>query len=235
MPRVWSCTVLNNLVKSIETSDSKEISRLDLILRKINNFRISLFPPESCACLDKVNTEFFHKFCWLWSKERNFRISPYPSNKYLYSFQHIRKPMTNSITKSENMNPPGYDIIIVKLVHVFPYKFMMLPQPKSMNMEFRPSSKDVCLCAPLLQLFPCKNLNSNCVDSVMFFVCKINYYILKAIVWAPLKFYELLLWFVSDIANVSSSKFEKLGIFAFLTLQEVFLVLLILCQWEYCV
>lgn len=186
MPRMWPSTVLNDLVESIKTSDSKEIPRFDFILGKINKFSCSLFPSISCTCLNEFNTKFFHEFGRLGSKKRDFRISSYSSDKYLDSFQDVRKPMPDSITKSENMNSPGDYVIVVELVHIFPYKLVIFPQPESMNMNLRASSKYISLSTCLLQFIPCENLYCYGVDSVMLLVGKVNCYGLVAVIWEVL-------------------------------------------------
>lgn len=126
--------------------------------------------------------------------------------------------MPDSITKSENMNSPGDYVIVVELVHIFPYKLVIFPQPESMNMNLRASSKDISLSTCLLQFILCENLYCYGVDSVMLLVGKVNCYGLVAVIWEVLQFYGLELGFVADVADVSSPEFEELGILAFLAL-----------------
>lgn len=95
--------------------------------------------------------------------------------------------MSESITESKNMNSPCDDIVIIKLIHIFPNKFVVLSQSESVNMNFRGCSKNIGLCASFFQFIFSKNLYSNCIDSIVLIVCEVNNDILKAVIRSSLK------------------------------------------------
>lgn len=129
--------------------------------------------------------------------------------------------MSKRITESKNMNSPSNDIIIIKLIHIFPNKFVMLPQPEGVNMNFRGCSKNISFCASFFQFIFYKNLYSNCINSIVLIVCEVNNNILKAVVRSSLENDWLMSRFVPDVSNMSSSEFKKLRMSTFLALKEI--------------
>ena len=82
--------------------------------------------------------------------------------------------MSQCIAKSENMNTPSYNIVIINFIHIFPNNFMMVFESKCMNIKFGSSSKDICLGTELFFLSKSKHLNGDCIDGIMFVIGKID-------------------------------------------------------------
>ena len=95
--------------------------------------------------------------------------------------------MSQSIAQPENMNAPSNNIIVIKLVHIFPDKFVMFPQPESMHMEFRASSEHVCFSARVFEFVFGKYLDCNGIDSVVFLICEVYNDFFKAVIRVAIK------------------------------------------------
>lgn len=64
---------------------------------------------------------------------------------------------------------------------------MMLPQGKTVNVYFGPSSKDVSLSAKLLSPPLCENFQRDCVDCINFLAGEADNYCVEAVIGSPLK------------------------------------------------
>lgn len=177
----------------------------------------SLFPSKSCSSFDEINAEFFHSFGWSWSEKWNFWICSKSANKNFCCSQNIREPMSQWITKSENMNAPSNDVIVIQLIHVFPYKLVMFSQSESMNVKFRTCSKYVSFCARVFELIFGEDFDSHCIDSVMLFVGKVNNNFLETVIWATSYLDWFMSRFIADVTNMGSTKLKELWMGSFLT------------------
>ena len=81
------CSVLDDLIDSIESGDSQKVTRLDLIGRKIDKVRGSLLPSESCASLNEIDVELLLVLGRFSSEERKLGVGANSAQKDRNCFQ----------------------------------------------------------------------------------------------------------------------------------------------------
>ena len=133
------------------------------------------------------------------------------------------------------MNTPSDNIVVLNRTHIFPSKFHMFPQGKTMNMQFSSSCKNISLCTELLSSSLSEHLNLHSVDIIEFFVDKTHHHLFETIIFMSCKEYCFMVWFVTNISHIFCSKFEKLWTFTFTTLQKLFFTTWILSHIHNCI
>ena len=218
MPCVWTSTILNNLIDTIKSSNSQEITWFDLVVRKVNKMRSSFFPSESSSGLNEINVKLLLVFWWLSSKEWNFGWSTQSSQKYFNCLQNIRKPMFKWVTQSKNMNTPSLNIVVLNRVHIFPGKLQMFSECKTMNVNFSRSTYNISFSTKLFSSVLSKDLYCHCINVIEFFIYKTHKDLLKAIIFVVNQCFSLMIWFVTNVSYIYCSEFEKLWFIPFAAL-----------------
>lgn len=170
---------------------------------------------------------------WLWTKKWNFRISSKPSNKNSQSLPYIWKPMVEWITKSKNMDPPSFDILILGFSHLLPCELMFVPQYKILNMKLSSCCKYITFTTKLFSSPTCQYFNLNFIICTLLFISKWYNNLFKTVIWSPFKNYAFMVAVVAKIPNMNGSYFEKLCMRAFGTFEKLFLSFWIFSHIQY--
>lgn len=152
--------------------------------------RFSLLPSESSSCFDEIDVELLLVFGWFCSKEGNLRAGSEPSQEYFNCFQDIWQPMLQGITESEYVYAPGDNVVVLNRVHIFPGKFHMFSEGKTMNMYLCSCSQHVSFSTKLFLSARREHFYSHSVDVIELFIGKAHQDFLEAVVFVPSKVFR---------------------------------------------
>ena len=183
--------------------------------------RGSLFPSETCPRLNEIHIQLLLIFGWLGTKKWYFRISSQTSNKNFNSLEHIRNPMFQRITKSEDVNTPSDNIIVLNRVHVLPGELEMRAKSEAMDVNFGSSSQNISFSTKLSTPAHRTHLHRDSINVVNLEVGEVNDHPIETVIFTSLQSYSLVVGMVTNVSHVCCSKFEKLRIRSFLAIKEL--------------
>lgn len=99
-----------------------------------------------------------------------------------------------------------------------------------MDMEFGACCKHVSFCTELFPSSDCDYLNFNCINCIIFFICKVYYDLIKTVIWSSIQKYRFIFWFVSDVSHIDCPELKEFCFWALLALEKIFLPLRVFCQ-----